>query len=186
MLEAAPPSAACSSLTWRKPRPSWEARAARGGGRGRTRAGPRATGRRGGGQTAPPPEPPNRFAPFARRTLPPAGEGARGREGRPPGSGRVRAASLPLPLPAFLRAVCSPPPPGEAWNPGAQLGRRGGRGTGSASSLAGTIPCATPWLASPKQHRLSSGASDAKGREERERRRTGSGCCGGSSQGWSG
>lgn len=84
MLEAAPPSAACSSLTWRKPRPSWEARAARGGGRGRTRAGPRATGRRGAGQTAPPPEPPNPFAPFARRTLPPAGEGARGRKGPPP------------------------------------------------------------------------------------------------------
>lgn len=38
----------------------------------------------GGGQTAPPPEPPNPFAPFARRTLPPAGEGAHGREGPPP------------------------------------------------------------------------------------------------------
>lgn len=35
MLEAAPPSDACSSLTRRNPRPNWEAGAARGGGRGR-------------------------------------------------------------------------------------------------------------------------------------------------------
>lgn len=52
---------------------------------------------------------------------------------------------------------------------GSQPGCRGDRGRGSPSSLASTIPCATPWLASPKQHRLSSGASDAKGREEREK-----------------
>lgn len=51
---------------------------------------------------------------------------------------------------------------------GSQPGRRGDRGRGSPSSLASTIPCATPWLAPPKQHRLSSGASDAEGREERE------------------
>lgn len=186
MLEAAPPSAACSSLTWRKPRPSWEARAARGedgGGRGQDRAPPG-----GGGQGRRHPRRSRRTPSLRSRggRCPLPGKERAGARGPHPGSGRVRAASLPLPLPAFLRAVCSPPPPGEAWNPGAQLGRRGGRGTGSASSLAGTIPCATPWLASPKQHRLSSGASDAKGREERERRRTGSGCCGGSSQGWSG
>lgn len=84
-------------------------------------------------------------------------------------------ASLPLPLPAFLRAVeasgrpaWSPSRSGEAWNTVRRSARRrGDRGRASPSSLAGTIPCATPWLASAEQRRLRSGASDAKGREDR-------------------
>lgn len=114
MLEAAPPSDACSSLTRRKPRPSREASAARGGGGGRRKAeGHRASsakrngrdGRktRGTHQTA--------LLPCARwalpKVLPPAGE--RKFEnvlgGLPVAGGTRGWLCFPLPLPTLLSAL---------------------------------------------------------------------------------
>lgn len=188
-------------LSRRKPRPNWDARAARGGGRGKDRVHQQSRkGQRQASRT-------HHIAlpPFARWALPSsclsAGERRReDTEGYARGSGDPRIALPPLPLPAVPKALeevsglCPCPLPRQpSWLLTGGVETLGGASPPSLTSFpASTIATrATASRASPcgplPQGAQTKGSLGCHGRAGgRTRWPRGPGCCGGRSQGWSG